>query len=69
MQIGFAEGIGAKAKAGSGLVKIGCQDSAQVPMGDSVASAIGRKMKTLHPFPFLLIEYFDVRRQIQGGGL
>jgi hypothetical protein len=37
-------------------------------MGNRIAGAIRRKMKTLHPFPFLLVEYLNVSRQIAGTG-
>src|SRR5450631_658032 len=69
LQFGLAEPIGVEAKARRRLAKIRSQNPAQVRMGHSITGAIRRKMKTLHPVPFLLVEYFDVSRQIHRGGL
>ncbi len=37
-------------------------------MGDGIAAAIRSKMKTLHPFPFLVVEDLKVSRQIDPRG-
>ena len=43
------------------LVKISPENPAQVRMGDGIAVAIRSKMKTVHPFQFLVVE--DLRCQ------